>query len=470
MNDAVVLAHGLGGRSDLPVPLWTAVYGAVAALLFSFAALSLFWHAAKFEDDGGKPLPAGIQSLLNSKALALAGRALGLVMFLVIMSTAWLGSPDVRANPTPAWFYVWLWCGLVPLSLLFGPVIAAMNPLRTIAGLIGRGEGEPIPASWGMYPAALSILSFVWLELVMLDPAAPRTVAAYLTIYSVIHIALGARYGQKWFAQGEGFEVYSTLIGRLSPLGRSEDGTWVLRNPLRGLATTPTVNGLVAVVCVLLGSTAFDGITRTPFWKSWARDFEGGAYLASGTAGLLGAILVVYAIYMIAMRMTKPWVPDRPALAEDFVHSLVPIAVGYTVAHYFSFVVFDGQLGLIRGSDPYAKGWDLLGTADNSINYTIVSTAVIAIVQVAAIALGHITGVFVAHDRAVALFPKRFHQLAQYPLLAAMVSFTMAGIALVVGSKDAFWLLVTVAVFIPTAALFVWILAPVEDPLEETVG
>lgn len=466
MGNAVVLAHGLGGRSDLPVSLWVAVYGAVAALLVSFAALILFWHAAKFENDGGIPLPGGLQSLLNSKALAWLGKGIGLVLFLVLVSTAWLGSPIATKNPAPAWLYVWLWCGIVPMSLLFGPIVRAINPLRTIAGLISRGDGEPIPAGWGLYPAALSIFAFVWLELVMIDPADPRHVAVWITVYSIIHIALGARYGQKWFAQGEGFEVYATVVSHLSPLGRLDDGTWVLRNPLRGLSHLPRVHGLVALVCVLLGSTAFDGVTRTEFWKNWTRDFQGVAYLGSGTLGLVAAVLLVMGIYLAAMKMTQPWLPERQGLATDFVHSLVPIALGYTIAHYFSFVVFDGQLGFIAASDPYAKGWDLFGTAGSKIDYTLVTVTTIAIVQVGAIALGHIAGVFVAHDRAVALFPRRYHQLGQYPLLAAMVSFTMAGIALVVGSKDSFWLLITVAVFIPTAALFVWILAPVEDPLE----
>lgn len=467
MNDAVVLAHGLGGRSDLPVPLWTAVYGAVAALLFSFAALILFWHSAKFEDDGGRPLPGGLQALLNSKALSWLGKVIGLALFFVLLSTAWLGSPIATKNPAPAWLYVWLWCGIVPMSLLFGPIVRAINPLRTIAGLFGDRASIPIPANWGMYPAAVSVFAFVWLELVMIDPSSPRHVAVWVTLYSLIHIGLGVRYGQQWFAQGEGFEVYASIVARLSPLGQLEDGTWVLRNPLRGLANLDRQPGLVAVICVLLGSTAFDGITRTGFWKSWTMDFQGVAYLASGTVGLIAAICMVMGIYLIAMRMTQPWLPDHQGLATDFVHSLVPIALGYTIAHYFSFVVFDGQLGFIAASDPYAKGWNIFGTADNKIDYTLVSVAMIAVVQVGAIALGHIAGVFVAHDRAVAMFPKRYHQMAQYPLLAAMVSFTMAGIALVVGSKDSFWLLITVAVFIPTAALFVWILAPVEDPLEE---
>jgi hypothetical protein len=45
------------------------------------------------------------------------------------------------------------------------------------------------------------------------------------------------------------------------------------------------------------------------------------------------------------------------------VHTLLPIAVGYTLAHYFSLLVLQGQNGYIRASDPSGQGWDLFGTA-----------------------------------------------------------------------------------------------------------
>jgi hypothetical protein len=329
---------------------------------------------------------------------------------------------------------------------------------------------RPLPWRWGMWPAALSLLTFVWLELVVPGASEPRSVAIFVTTYSVIHVLAGVLYGPMWFERGEGFEAYSTLVGRLAPVAKTESGRWVLRNPLHGLSLTPAVGGLVALVSVLLGSTAFDGLTRTPFWKSFSADLDGFYYLASGTAGLLLAIFAVAGIYLAAMRMTRAWLPERKTLAADFAYTLVPIAIGYTVAHYFSFALFDGQKGWLLASDPFGQGWDLFGTAGGTVNYSLISVQGIALVQVTAIALGHVCGVVLAHDRAVGLFPKRYHQLAQYPLLAAMVSFTMAGIALVVGNKDSFWMLVTVAVFIPMAAVFVWIMAPVETPEAEPVS
>ena len=49
--------------------------------------------------------------------------------------------------------------------------------------------------------------------------------------------------------------------------------------------------------------------------------------------------------------------------AWAFVHSLVPIAMVYVVAHYLTFLVFEGQAISYLASDPLGQGWDLFGTA-----------------------------------------------------------------------------------------------------------
>jgi hypothetical protein len=116
------------------------------------------------------------------------------------------------------------------------------------------------------------------------------------------------------------------------------------------------------------------------------------------------------------------------------VHSLVPILIGYTIAHYFSLFLFQGQAGYILASDPFDRGWDLFGTADWKINLLLVSTTAIAVVQVCSIVTGHVLGVVVAHDRAVATFPRRNTLRGQYPLLVTMVFYTLGGIALLLGT------------------------------------
>jgi hypothetical protein len=159
-----------------------------------------------------------------------------------------------------------------------------------------------------------------------------------------------------------------------------------------------------------------------------------------GTAGLIAAIGVVALTFTFATQASRRFRRRDPAGIQDdrldrrFAHSLVPILVGYTIAHYFSLLVFQGQAGYILASNPFDRGWNLFGTADWQINLLAVSTTAIAIIQVAAIVTGHVVGVVAAHDRAMAVFRGRDRIRGQYLLLSTMVLYTVSGIALLVGT------------------------------------
>jgi len=122
------------------------------------------------------------------------------------------------------------------------------------------------------------------------------------------------------------------------------------------------------------------------------------------------------------------------ALPRAFAHSIVPIAVGYVIAHYFSLFIFQGQYTLNRVSDPLGNGANLFGTALHGVNYDLVAAAAIAMVQVCAVVIGHICGVVAAHDRAVRLFPRTQAIVGQLPLLVLMVGYTLAGLTLLFSS------------------------------------
>lgn len=440
----LILAHGLGGRSDLPVPLWLALYGGAAAVVVSFAALGAFWREPKLKGEaGGRALPRSIQKIVDSRAIRALVRAFGVCLWLFTMATAGVGSSFPTSNPAPTLLYVWFWVGLVPASLLLGPVWRAVNPLRGLSQLLFRLSGseelqrDELPRWTHYWPAAASLLVFVWLELVYADAAEPTTVLGFVALYSLFHVAAANVYGMRWYERGDGFEVYSTLVGRLSFLGRRGDGRLVVRNPFDGLAGLRAEPGLVAVITVLLGSTAFDGLTRTRFWIDLTQGRMGAPYLLLGTAGLVAAIGAIALTYLAAVRFSARYQRSQETehgLATVFIHSLIPIAIGYTVAHYFSLFIFRGQAGYILSSDPFGTGLDLFGTRDWSINYLLVSTSAIALVQVGAIVSGHIAGVVAAHDRALEVFSDRDKTRAQYSLLAVMVTYTVCGIALLVGT------------------------------------
>ena len=95
---------------------------------------------------------------------------------------------------------------------------------------------------------------------------------------------------------------------------------------------------------------------------------------------------------------------DWHPLALRFVPSLIPIVLAYVTAHHFSFLVLEGQIGLVRLSDPFGLGWNPFGTSDWIVNLKLLSPTTIWYVELAAILIGHVGGVIVAHDRAIAMF------------------------------------------------------------------
>jgi hypothetical protein len=311
---------------------------------------------------------------------------------------------------------------------LFGPVWKLFNPLRTvhrgIASLSGGASLLPLPVRIGYWPAAAGLLAFTWLELVAQDQDEGVVLIVWFAAYAAAMMVGAAVFGAAWFERADAFEVYSGLIGRLAPLGRRNDGRLVLRNPFDGLSGSPDGPGLVAVVCVMLGSTAYDGFSRSLLWVNWQQSAPLPRTL-SGTLGLIAFVLFVGVTYWAATRRVGP---------EALAHSLIPIAVGYLIAHYFSLLVFGGQEAAIVWSDPLGTGANLFGTRTLSVDYGILGATAIAIVRAGAVVAGHISGVFAGHDRAVALLPRSSALSGQFPLLALMVGYTVGGLALLFSS------------------------------------
>lgn len=462
MRPPLIVAHAFGGRADLPLPLWMFGYGAAAAVVMSFAALGLFWQTPRLED-GTTERVLGATTAPFLKVSAAVARVVGLVAFAVVLVSAAIGDNSSRTNLAPVTVYIVFWVGLLFVSGVLGDAWRVLSPFDTLAAvgqrMAGRRragaideapededdgedddfdveEDEGAGRDWGYWPAALGLLVFVWVELVFPDRAVPRTLFALMACYTVVVLGATARYGREWLREGEAFTALFGVVSHVAPVYKGDDGRLRLRPPFAGLATLEWRPGLEALVLVALGSTTFDGVTRTQFWLDLAGDLGGNTRTLADTAGLLWAIGVVALAYIGAMRVGARLVGGRmapEALRAAFVHSLVPIALAYSVAHYFSLLVLEGQAAIALVSDPLGRGWDLFGTSDRVINFTAVSTLTVAYVQCAAIVVGHVAGVVMAHDRALVLFDKRTATRSQYPLLAAMVLFTVGGLFLLLG-------------------------------------
>lgn len=432
-------AHGLGGRLDLPIPIWQFAWAAAFAVLVSFAVLGRYWtHARLAPASRGVRFPRGLESL--ARGLLPITRLIGMAMLAVTIHTAFGGSPDVASNLAPFAAFVLVWVGVAVASAFVGNLWAAVNPFATLADLSGRIRRsdrtavEPERARGGEPISLLGIVVFLWMELAYHQGAAPRTIGAYLLLYAIALVAGAMLHGPAWARRADGFSVLFRTISALAPLHKDAGGTLRLRYPVTGLAGMRMGPGTVRLVLVVIGATTFDGFSRSSLWLDIVSNRSGWELTAVNSGGLVFGIGVVMALYRVAIAaMARITGEPEYELGDLFGPSLVPIMVAYTVAHYFSFLVFEGQNLIRLASDPYGLGWNLFGTARWRVDYTILSTGAIAWTQTVAIALGHMVAVLVAHDRALERFPPEMAVRSQYPMLAAMIAFTIGGLVLLLG-------------------------------------
>lgn len=438
----MILAHGVGSRADLPLPVWLFAYSAAFALLISFVALRILWPRPRLAAAAaGRATAPAIDTA--ARILTVVAQALILALFLTTLVAAWFGVDSVAANLAPTAFYVVFWVGMQVVSAVFGDVWRRVNPLWIIAAGLDRvARRDPDSSSatgvWASHwPAAVGLGAFLWLELAYHEPGSTAAVGTFLGVYTLFVLAGATLFGAGWVRTGDGFAVLFTLLGALAPFHRDDAGRLRVRWPGAGLSDVEPRPGTLAVILVLLGGTTFDGFSRTQLWDDVVgtrRDWDLTMVNSLGLALVVGTVAV---LFVLATRLVAVLAGDHDGTVEQawrWAPSLIPIVLAYAIAHYFSLLVFEGQAFVALLSDPLGEGWDLFGTADDLIDFTVVSPNTIAYVQVAAIVIGHVCGVTAAHDRAVELYPEKVAVRSQYPMLGVMIAYTVGGLLLLLNA------------------------------------
>ena len=301
----------------------------------------------------------------------------------------------------------------------------------------------PYPERLGRWPAAAGILFFGVCELCWAGGREPQTLAILGLGYLVAALVGMSLYGvEPWTRNADPFGAYFSLFARLAPLTR-RDGVLYARPPGTGAIGLDPVPGTAALLLLAIGITAFDGASSGPLFNAVApdlQDFFGSLGANKGTAleltfgvGLAVMVLAVAAIYWgaihgMSLRGLRPPM-TRLELGRALVHTLVPIAAAYVVAHYFSLIAYNGQDIWRLASDPLGDGSDLFGGADARIDYSVVSATAIWYIQVAALVTGHVLGLVLGHDRALALYgDAKEATRSQIVMLVLMVCFTCLGL------------------------------------------
>ena len=450
------LAHALASRQDLPVPAWLFAWGASIVLVVSFFALAAGWRSPRFEQLHERPLGERVSRLLLGLPAQVLCGSIGVLLlgFAIYAGLAGTEAPD--RNFILTFLFVTCWLGFPFFSAIFGDLFRPFNPWRALGRAAGGGfraiAGErsahaAYPERVGRWPAAIGLLAVVWLEVVYVKAVVgfdPQTVATAALVYSTYTLAMMAVFGvEEWCERGEVFSVYFGMFGRLGIFG-TRDGRLERRRPFSAATTWATIPGSVAVVVASISSTSFDGGQEGAFkdgieWL-YNRFVDLGAgptasLRLSGTIFMLLCFAGVGLVYLLGVRgmRTVPGAPSLAKLRVGFAHTLIPIALAYLVAHYFSFFVFQEQAQFTYLlSDPLGTGTtDLFGTAGSGVDYTVLSANAIWYVQVVSLIAGHAIGLMLAHDRALVYWPDyRNATASQYWMLAVMVAFTCFGLYL----------------------------------------
>ena len=400
---AIVAAHNLGTVYQSPLPLAVYLAGAATTVALSFVfVLARDMRAAPTPPGRVVHVPAALRTVL---------RVVGLIGWVWIVAQGIAGGTS-EASVATLFLWVYGWVGVAMLSALLAPVWEWVNPFATIYDLLAwglrmlgiRGWGiTELPAAVRLWPAVLGLMFFVWLELVAI--AGNATLTVVLVGYTVLTLALMAQFGRdQWLAAGETFTVWFRTLNRLAIYGivpaattaeargvaaddedpDALDRSAVLRRPFAsGLLDATWEIPRVALVAIATASIIFDGLSQT---VAFATVFGNPALVQK-------TVLLIVFLWIIA---GTALVVGRAVSWGAIGAGLTPIAVGYLVAHYLTYLLIDGQRIIVAVSDPLQTGADLIGTAFYTPT-VLMPPGLVWTVQLAAVVGGHVLGAWAGH-------------------------------------------------------------------------
>ena len=488
-DPCVAHAHGFGERYALPVPLWLYLIGAAAAVALSFLFVALFVRVKP------RARPYAYADLLRFAVVRLAtDRSVGFVLRLasvgllgLVVATGLWGIQSPLQNLAPTFVWVIWWVGMAYLSVFVGNFWSTINPWGAVFGWAealyarlrpGRALSISLayPESLGVWPGALLLLAFVWIELIFPDRAVPAALAWLILGYSAVTWFGMLLFGREiWLKYGEAFSIAFGMLARFSPteirvlrtdlcptcqlkcvacgdacvgcpacFARAEEADRVLAiRPcaLGLLRDEPVSPSQVAFVLLMLSTVLFDGLLVTTFWariegllQLFLPGSSGAARMTLDTLGIVLFWLLFLGAYLGVCWVMQAMIGSRRPLwtfAGTFAYTLVPIAIAYHLAHYLTFLIIQGQYIIPLASDPFGYGWNLLGSAGYRADVRLVGPKFAWYVAAMAIVTGHAIAVYLAHVKAIAVIggPRRALR-SQYAMTALMIAYTVTSLSI----------------------------------------
>jgi hypothetical protein len=441
-----VSAHAFGQDYTLALPLWLYYYGGGAAIIASFILVGLYLNETRKDLRIPEVEIKKLKFLLNPK-LKNVLKAISLIIFLITIFAGLFGTQDPTLSLPPLMLWIYLLLGMAYFSALFGSIFPLINPFlyvsKILLKLIGHNEiMQNFPARFFYLPALIVYFILILLELVFpFFGVSPLILSLLFIFYTIIYFLGSLIFGLKvWSSQADFFNVFFTLLSKISPF-EAREGRIYLRPPFFGLLEIKVTNiFLLIFIMFMLSSTAVDSFRTSTTWALFYLSFINPIVSNLGEFGFkisqIGLIMIspftFLLLYFIALALMQFLVRTKYSLKElmfMFAPSLIPIALAYNIAHYYTLLLTTGQSIINIISDPFGWGWNLFNTLDYKTNLNVIAAENVWHIQVAAIIIGHIAAVYLSHLIALYIYPThRKAVFSQLPMLLLMVIYTITGL------------------------------------------
>lgn len=449
-------AHSFDERYDLPIPLEFFLVGSglVVAITFLLILLASYYCSASPKN---RFFSICTISPAFAQLIKIACQFLGFVGFLLVIAAGYWGPGNPLLNLAPNFIWITWWLGFSISNALLGNFWPLFNPwlaifavLEKFIHLLGGADllKKPLlifPETLGLYLATAFLLLWSWMEVVYPIAFVPARIANLALWWTAINLCGMFLFGKKeWQNKGDFFSIYFFMLGQFGIFCFcSKTSSLKLRAPGEGVLWNfdlwRKVRGIFAFIIAMLSIVLFDGLHGSSAWDLFAKltqllglsQFISSEY-ALGTAGLLIVWLVFAGLFYLSCLISSMYSATTASeLMNIFSTALIPIAVGYLLAHNFSSLLIQGQSIIFLISDPFGLGWDVFGTASYRPKIDVIDAGTTWYFAVISIVLGHVIALILNHYLAMKLTGStRSAAMISIPQTILMILLTMLSLVI----------------------------------------
>ncbi|MBV1926826.1 MAG: hypothetical protein KUG62_06680 [Rhodobacteraceae bacterium] len=389
---------------------------------------------------------------IRRTGLPVVSSCLSALLLAALIWAGFNGSHDPLANPLPVFFWTVWWIGFITLQGLLGDLWRWLNPWTGPVFVLRRTLNiRPFlrfPTWMGHSVALLTFMSFAAFLLADPAPADPERLAWVVSAYWLFTLLAFLAFGPRWLRRAEGLSVVLRVYARMGVFGRKGNRFAVGIPGWQALNLRTPAIGIAVLMLLMLGSGSFDGLNETFWWLGLIGvnplEFPGrSAVITQNLTGLALANIWLISAYAMAIWLGLALIKSTVPLSRGFclfAPSILPIALGYHIAHYFPSFLVDSQYVLSVATDPMGAGADFLQLGTYYVTTGFFnsqdSVRLIWLTQAAAVVGGHILAVMLAHAIALRHFGTTRHAvLSQVPLALFMVLYTLFGLWLLASPR-----------------------------------